>query len=113
MNLPVLRWLTPAALLLWAALVQAQATPIAPAAPVAQPSVAIQPSLAYRSVIKAYKPYADASVTSWRAANDTTAQVGGWRTYAKEAQQPDGPGKGASDAQDATKPIPNSPGGRP
>ena len=43
-------------------------------------------TLPYRSAFEAYQPYADAPVSNWKAANDTTAQIGGWREYAKQAQ---------------------------
>ena len=43
-------------------------------------------TLPYLSAFEAYQPYADAPVSNWKAANDTTAQIGGWREYAKQAQ---------------------------
>ena len=43
----------------------------------------------YASAFKGYKPYADEPLVNWKAANDTTASVGGWREYARQAQQPD------------------------
>jgi len=41
----------------------------------------------YRSPIADYKPYVDEKIISWKAANDKVGQIGGWRAYAKEAQQ--------------------------
>ncbi|MBP8100606.1 MAG: hypothetical protein KAY54_01875 [Burkholderiaceae bacterium] len=111
MNLSAMHWLTPVALLLWAALAQAQATPAASAPTATRASAS---PLGYQSAIQAYKPFVEAPVISWRAANDTTAQVGGWRTYAKEARQPDEPGKDASGKQEVAHPTPdNRTGGRP
>ena len=39
------------------------------------------------SVFDSYKPYTDESVANWKQANDTTARIGGWREYAKQAQE--------------------------
>ena len=33
----------------------------------------------------------DETVGSWREANDNVGRIGGWRTYLREAQQPDAP----------------------
>ena len=43
---------------------------------------------AYRSAFEAYKLYTDETTGDWKALNATTAKVGGWRVYAKEARQP-------------------------
>lgn len=72
----------PAAMLLMAGLAHAQSQ-----APTPSPA----PVLEHRSVFTAYQGYADQAVSSWRDANDAVARIGGWRTYAKEASQPDGP----------------------
>lgn len=48
-----------------------------------------QTAVSYTSPIADYKPFVDEKVTAWKAANDKVGQIGGWRTYAKEAQQPD------------------------
>ncbi len=42
--------------------------------------------LQYTSAIQAYQAYKDQPVRSWREANDHVGKIGGWRTYAKEAQ---------------------------
>ena len=44
--------------------------------------------MAYQSALKGYRPNTEAAVGSWKDANDTVHQAGGWRAYAKEAQQP-------------------------
>ena len=54
---------------------------VLPTAPEAIPSAP--------SAFKGYKPYTDDPLVNWKAANDTTAHIGGWREYAKQAQQPD------------------------
>ncbi len=43
----------------------------------------------YASAFEGYKPYTDEPVVNWKSANDTTARIGGWREYAKQAQQPE------------------------
>jgi hypothetical protein len=48
-----------------------------------------QTTVSYTSPIADYRPYADEKIVSWRAANDKVGQIGGWRAYAKEAQQPE------------------------
>jgi len=57
-------------------------------APAAQdtrgPSLPTQ--LRYTSAIGTYQAYEDQPVQSWREANDRVGQIGGWRTYAKEAR---------------------------
>ena len=58
----------------------------ASAAPLAASASA---TLAYESVFTRYKSYRDEKAGAWRDANDTVDRIGGWRAYAKEAQQPD------------------------
>ena len=48
-----------------------------------------QTTVSYTSPIADYQPFVDEKVTSWKAANDKVGLIGGWRAYAKEAQQPD------------------------
>ena len=48
-----------------------------------------QTVVSYTSPIADYQPFVDGKITSWKAANDKVGQIGGWRAYAKEAQQPD------------------------
>lgn len=43
--------------------------------------------LEYRSILTQYQVYREQTLTPWVAANDTVARIGGWRIYAKEAQQ--------------------------
>ncbi len=38
------------------------------------------------SVFESYKPYTNESIGNWKAANDSTARIGGWREYARQAQ---------------------------
>ena len=50
------------------------------------------------SAFDSYKPYTDEPVANWKQANDTTARIGGWREYAKQAQakEQEQPGKPAN-----------------
>ena len=60
----------------------------------AKPAVAVVAAppatdgLGYQSVFVRYQAYRDEKLGSWREANDTVERIGGWRAYAKEAQQP-------------------------
>ena len=55
----------------------------------------------YRSAMEGYKPYTDEKIVDWKQANDSTGKIGGWREYAKEAQQTDTRGAGSMPAPDA------------
>ena len=56
----------------------------------AQPTAArpASPPPAFQSAFEGYQPYTDDKTVDWKAANDTTARIGGWRAYAKEASAP-------------------------
>lgn len=54
----------------------------------ADPNVPV-PADRYRSPFSGYRPYADTPVAPWRAINDRVRERGGWRTYAREAREPD------------------------
>ena len=86
-----LRWLTPAALCA-AALAAAAQTPPSTARkadPLDASASASVPAVVYESAFSRYRRTADDKASSWRDANDTAARIGGWRTYAREAQQPE------------------------
>ncbi|MFM9902257.1 MAG: hypothetical protein ACKVOT_14695 [Polaromonas sp.] len=42
----------------------------------------------FQSAFEGYQPHTDDKPADWKAANDTTARIGGWRAYAKEAAAP-------------------------
>lgn len=72
------------------------------------------PALNYESAFAGYRRLDDPRPTSWREANDAVARIGGWRFYAREAQQPDAapaakPTEPAAPAGTA-KPLPMPPG---
>jgi hypothetical protein len=59
------------------------------------------PATTYRSAFRGYRTPAEDVVTSWRDANDLVGRIGGWRVYAREAQEP------ASRDQTPTAPTPD------
>lgn len=109
---------TSLALLLFATLT-AQVLPAANAAtPDPLDPKASVPALSYESSFSQYRRLGDEKPVSWRDANDTVTRIGGWRAYAREAQQPDP--ASASKPPDATpaakpsepaKPMPAGHGG--
>ena len=115
---PNRRWLTPCALS--AALTTALASGLLTAALAAhaQPDARIGkldpldpkasvPAVIYESSFSQYRRLGDEKPVSWREANDTVARIGGWRVYAREAQQPD-PAPGSKPAE----PTPVAPTGK-
>jgi len=54
------------------------------------------PALKYRSSLAGYRRFADEKPAPWKEANETAARIGGWRAYAREAQQGAAPGPSAS-----------------
>lgn len=46
-------------------------------------------TVSYTSPIANYQLFVDEKIAGWKAANDKVGQIGGWRAYAKEAQQPE------------------------
>lgn len=104
---PHWRRLVPSALLtgLAAALLTARADP-APRATRPDPldPKASVPAVAYQSSFARYRLLGDEKPVSWKDANDTVARIGGWRVYAREAQQPDT----ASGAQPTSPAVPAS-----
>ena len=58
------------------------------------------------SVFDGYKPYTDEPLGNWKAANDNVGQIGGWREYAKQAQQSDNmPAAAGKAVEPISKPI--------
>ena len=75
------------------------------------------PSVRYESSFAQFRRIGDDKPLAWREANDAVARIGGWRVYAREAQQPDAAAaeKSSAPAQapaqtpstaPATKPMP-------
>ncbi len=59
------------------------------------------PAVTYRSSFSEYRPLSNGKL-DWKKANDTAGSIGGWRTYAKEAQSPEPP---AANGPPADKPA--------
>ncbi|MDM0104259.1 hypothetical protein QTH97_04895 [Variovorax sp. J22R24] len=60
-----------------------------PSTPVSTGADRPPPALTYRSALDGYRPFGnDDKPIPWREANDTVYGRGGWRAYAKEAQDP-------------------------
>jgi hypothetical protein len=75
---------------------QAQTQSAAPAAATvkvnrpdpADPKAQVPPTL-YVSPLRAYQAFTEPQVAPWRETNDLVRQRGGWRSYAREAREPD------------------------
>ena len=67
------------------------------------------PAITYSSALKDYQAYADEKVMSWQESNERVREAGGWRSYAREAAQPD-TGPGTSSASPASPSTPAQPG---
>lgn len=50
----------------------------------AQPAADVAP---YRSAFEGYQPYTGEKIANWKAANEKVDAIGGWREYARQAQQ--------------------------
>ena len=85
----LLRWLTPATLCVaaFAAAAQVPTAPDRKADPL--DAGASVPPAVYESAFSRYRRAAESKAIRWREANDTAARIGGWRAYAREAQQPE------------------------
>jgi hypothetical protein len=83
-------------ILLCAVFLTAQAQALAQPAPAVRradpldPRAAV-PALRHESALAQYRRFSDDKTASWRDANDAVARIGGWRAYAREAQQPEAP----------------------
>ena len=98
LRLPALGLVTLAALSVSAAIAQTAASPASDsAAPV------------FRSALDGYQPFSDEKIVPWRDANDNVGRIGGWRVYAREAQEGTGGAKaapsGAAPGGTAAKPA--------
>ena len=116
------RWRMPSAVhsaLLAATLLATLAAQAQPAAKTARPDPldpkASVPALSYVSSFSQYRLMGDEKPVSWRDANDTVTRIGGWRVYAREAQQADpapaAPAAPAAVPNDKAKPMPAGHGG--
>lgn len=49
----------------------------------------VVPAMAFRSSLADFRRFEDQRVGSWQRANETVNRIGGWRSYAREANRPD------------------------
>ncbi len=100
-SMPIRRWLAPCALFaVWLpATLTAQAQPGVPStrSDPLDPKAGVPP-LSYQPSFSQYRRLDDGKPISWREANDTVTRIGGWRVYAREAQQPDAAASAAPSA---------------
>ena len=67
------------------------AQPAAPRPDPLDPQAQVPPAR-HESVLQRHRgSAAEVKVGDWKAANDTVTRIGGWRTYLREAAQPDAP----------------------
>jgi hypothetical protein len=110
-----MRWLTPATLCAAAFAAAAQTPPSTVLKADPLDASASVPAAAYESALSRYRRASEDTAIPWREANDTAARIGGWRAYAREAQQPE-PAPSAPAATPAkpdpkTMPMPQGHGG--
>ena len=78
------------------------------AKPDPQDAKASVPRVIYKSGLANYRVFSDEKRMSWKETNDNVGRIGGWRAYAKEAQEPAGastpPGADKSVPADTAKP---------
>ncbi len=86
-----LHWLMPVALCMAASASAAPATPPTARKPDPLDASTPVPAVAYAPTLGRDKRTAGDTPMAWRDANDTAARIGGWRVYAREAQQPEPP----------------------
>jgi hypothetical protein len=60
----------------------------------------------YVSPLATYKALGQHKVGPWKAANDTVGRIGGWRSYAREAAQPEAPAPAPAASAPADPPSP-------
>ena len=85
------RWLAvSSSLLTLAAFAQTPAAAPARAAAPAPVAQALPAPGEYRSALDGYQSYSEDKMVPWKEANDTVGKIGGWRAYAKEANEGQG-----------------------
>lgn len=77
------------ALLFAAAVAQAQGTPLRAERPDPLDAQARVPVATHLSALADYRGLGDDQRVPWKVANETVNRIGGWRAYAREAQQPE------------------------
>jgi len=82
-------WLRPAALCALAFAATAQTPPATSRKVDPLDASAAVPAATYETSLSRYRRAGDDKAIPWRESNDTAARIGGWRAYAREAQQPE------------------------
>jgi len=105
MRHPLLAWMVGLLISVWSLSSHAQST-----APSPQPtqSDAAVPPLKFESALRAYRPLVTGRPVPWAQANERVNQIGGWRTYTREAHAPE-PSAATPDTAHAPKATPPSP----
>ncbi len=108
------RWLVPIALS--AATLAAHSQPVPKAAqPDPLDAQAQVPALVYLSALGRTHHGQGGGLVDWREANDTVRRIGGWRAYAREAQQPEpapsAPAPALAKPDSGAMPMPQGHGG--
>lgn len=67
----------------------AAAAPVTPVATTIKPDTPSAAPAGFQSAFDGYRAYSNEKAASWKEANDTAGRIGGWREYAKQAQQPE------------------------
>lgn len=94
--------------------IAAAAQPSRSARPDPLDAAASVPGAHHESAFKGYRRFGATSVVPWRDANDTVDRIGGWRSYAREAQaSATPPARAPAAAASAPSAEPARPAGRP
>ena len=108
------RWLVPIALSATTLAAQSQPVPKA-AQPDPMDAQARVPALVYLSALGRIPHDQSGGLVDWREANDAVRRIGGWRAYAREAQQPEpapsAPAPALAKPDSGAMPMPQGHGG--
>lgn len=108
------RWLVPIALSATTLAAHSQPAPKA-AQPDPMDAQAHVPALVYLSALGRIPHDQSGGLVDWREANDAVRRIGGWRAYAREAQQPEpapsAPAPALAKPDSGAMPMPHGHGG--
>lgn len=104
MDRTLLGWLLPAAcaVCIPAAAQQSPSPDVARRDPL--DAAACVPAAGYQSAFSGYRRFGDDTALSWRDANQAVGRIGGWRAYAREANEPVAPHDTAPTSKDTRQP---------
>lgn len=103
-----LPWIVGMLISVWSISSDAQSPPPSPQPTQADAAV---PPLTFESALRAYRPLVAGRPVPWAQANERVTQIGGWRTYTREAHapEPSAAPQGATSAPKAIPPTPENP----